>query len=725
MKRTLFFCSLFLVAMLPNNILLGQDAITLNNLWGAGMYHAKTVSGFSFLKDGKHYSRVEGGKIMAYNIENGQATHTIFDAKETSTLKSVEDFEYQFSSDEQYILLQTEVEPIYRHSFRARAFVWNVQTKELKPVFENGKVRCATFSPNGSKVAFEYENDLYIKNINTNEITRLTNDGKYNHIINGVADWVYEEEFSFTRAFEWSPDGEKLAFIRFDESEVPLFAMERFTDALYPAVETFKYPKVGEKNAMVSVHIYDHATKKIAKAKIEEEKDFYVPRIKWTQNANMLCITQLNRHQNDLKLLLANAQTGDTKLLFREQNKYYIDVHDNLTFLNDGKHFLWTSESDGFNHLYLYDLNGKKVRQLTEGKWEVTAFYGLDETAQTAFYQSTEQSPMERHLYSINLKGSKKKCLTERKGWNDAQFSSTHAYFVLSHSDANTPPSYTVFSTKKLQEIRTIEDNALLKTQQKKCDVQPVEFFTFKTEDGTTLNAWMIKPHKFDASKKYPVLMYEYGGPGSQEATHQWKHANYWWFQMLAQKGYLVACIDNRGTGGRGEAFKKMTYLQLGKYETIDQIAGAKHLATMPYVDASRIGIFGWSYGGFLSSLCILKGNDVFKAAIAVAPVTSWRWYDTVYTERFMRTEKENPEGYKENSPVYFANKLKGNYLLIHGMADDNVHFQHTAEMANALINNNKQFDTYFYPNKNHSIRGGFARLHLYTKMTDFIVSKL
>ncbi|MGB1217169.1 MAG: alpha/beta fold hydrolase, partial [Saprospiraceae bacterium] len=443
-----------------------------------------------------------------------------------------------------------------------------------------------------------------------------------------------------------------------------------------------------------------------------------------TQNPNQLCVFKMNRWQNELELLLADAKTGETKTLLKEKNKYYVDIHDNLTFLENGKQFIWTSEMSGYNHVYLYGMNGKKIRQVTKGNWEVTNFYGIDEKKGKIYYQAAEDSPMERHVYSANLKGKKKKKLTPKKGTNNVQFSSTYAYFVNTHSTANSPASYSVFALGG-KEVRNIVDNSRLKTSMKDYGVTPVEFFDFKTSEGVKLNGWMIKPANFDENKEYPVFMTEYGGPGSQKVVDSWDSFNYWWYQMLAQKGYIVACVDNRGTGGRGEEFKKMTYLQLGKYETIDQIEAAKWLGAKSYVDKDRIGIFGWSYGGYLSSLCILKGNDVFKSAIAVAPVTSWKWYDTVYTERYMRTLEENEVGYKENSPVYFADQLKGNYLLVHGIADDNVHFQHAAEMSAALVNANKQFDTYIYTNKNHGIYGGPTRLHLYTKMTNFLLEKL
>ena len=561
-------------------------------------------------------------------------------------------------------------------------------------------------------------------NLVNGEITQITPDGKFNSIINGSADWVYEEEFSIAKAFEWSPDGNKIAFLRFDESEVKEFTMTLYNRDLYPEYKTFKYPKVGEKNAIVSVHIFDIRTGKTTEVKTGSEPDMYFPRIKWTLDANKLCIFKMNRHQNELELLLADATSGKTSVMLKEMNKYYIDITDDMTFLEDGKCFIWTSEKDGFNHIYMYELDGKLKRQLTKGNFDVTRFYGVDEKRKTIYYQAAEESPLERQSYSISFKGKKKKKITPEIGTNRTQWSSNFDYFVNTHSTLNSPATYTVYENSG-KEIRVIEDNAAMRTTQQNYSWNNFEFFNVPIEGGEKLNGWMLKPADFDPDKKYPVFMYVYGGPGSQTVTDSWGGFNNWWYQMLAQNGYIVVSVDNRGSGARGQEFKKMTYLELGKYETMDQISAAKYLGNQSYIDAERIGIFGWSYGGYMSSLCLFKGADVFKSAIAVAPVTNWKWYDTIYTERYMRTEKENESGYKDNSPVNFTDLMKGKYLLVHGVADDNVHFQNTAEMVNALIRSNKQFDTYFYPNRNHGIFGGTTRLHLYNKMTDFIYENL
>ena len=701
--------------------------ITVEDIWRDYVFYPESVPGFNFQKDGKHYTRLEDNAIKQYDLTTGKFTKILFSGSETTAEGFNGEFEnFTFSDDEQKILIRTDGEAIYRYSVKAKYFVWD--GKALQPLSESGKQSDATFSPTADKVAYSIDNNLYYKDLKSGKETQITKDGKFNEIINGTTDWVYEEEFGFTRAFQWSPDGEKIAFIRFDESRVPFFTMTLFQDDAYPVYQTFKYPKVGADNSVVSVYIYHLKSQELTEVNIGRDFE-YIPRIKWSNDPDKLCITIMNRHQNQLELLLADAHSGNTATLLKEKNPYYIDIHDNLTFLKDGKHFLWTSEMDGFNHIYLYNMQGKPVRQITRGDYDVTAFYGLDEKRELIYFQAAAESPLRREIYSVGLMGKKMRKLSTSEGINSAQFSSTFDYFVNTFSTANRAATYSVHDREgKL--IRTIVDNSRIAVLQKEYGTSPVNFFSFKTAADSsgkewTLNGWMIKPPNFDSRKKYPVLMYVYGGPGSQTAQDRFGGFNYWWHQLLAQKGYIVVSVDNRGTGARGQAFKKVTYRQLGKYETIDQIAAAKYLAAIPYVDAERIGIWGWSYGGYMSSLCILKGNDVFKSAIAVAPVTNWKWYDTIYTERYMRTSKENPDGYADNSPVYFADRLKGNYLIIHGMADDNVHFQNTSEMVNALIMANKQFDTYFYPNRNHGIYGGPTRLHLYTKMTNFILDKL
>lgn len=701
------------------NLALAQQPIPLSKIWNSRELQPRSAGSFRFLEDGRHFTRLQQNRIVRYDIVSGKEVEVIYAGNDSLQIQ-----EYTFSKSEQYILIATGSESIYRYSSRAQYFTLDRKTSSIRPVAGGKKVMYATFSPEGSHIAYVHDNNLWYEPVGKGNAVQITKDGKVNAIINGASDWVYEEEFTLVRAFEWSPDGTRIAFFRFDESAVPSFTMQMFEDELYPRDETFKYPKVGETNATVNIMIHDLPSGETRKLDTESEKDQYLPRIKWTNDPDYLAVIRLNRHQNDLTFWLFSAVDGSRRVILHEQNAAYIDVHDNLHFLKDGKHFTWTSEKDGWNHIYLHHLENSSTRQLTTGQWEVTEFYGVDEKNELVYFQANRKSPMQREIYSCSMRDGSITAIKDSDGYNSGQFSSTYDYLVHSHSTINSPAIHIVL-TRKGDAIRPIEQNNDLVEKQRLYGVQPVHFFTCPGHEGLTLNGWMIRPAQFDPKKQYPVLMFVYGGPGSQQVLDNWRGANYWWFQMLAQQGYIVACVDNRGTGGRGETFKKSTYLQLGHYETLDQIAAARYLGALPYVDASRIGIFGWSYGGYMSSLCILKGSDVFKAAIAVAPVTNWKWYDTIYTERFMRTAAENPLGYKDNSPVYFADGLKGHYLLIHGMGDDNVHFQNAVEMSRNLIAAGKHFDMVYYPNKNHSIAGGNSRLHLYERMTLFLKEKL
>ena len=711
--------SLFLF-LLITAMAFAQKQITIDDIWTNGVYRTKGVPGFRFMDDGRHYTQLKQNYLVKFDLTTGNATDTLINFNTLSfpdDRKQVED--YSFNDDESQLLLTTGGESIYRHSTKAWTYIYNPSSNKLTCLDDEGKQMHATMSPDNKKVAYVRDNNIYFKDVASGKTTQVTTDGKFNSIINGSCDWVYEEEFSFTKAFEWSPDSKCIAFYRFDETKVHEFTMTNYTGELYPEYETFKYPKVGAENSKVSIHLYDIKSKNTVTVDRSSDPDGYIPRIKWTQDPKQLCVFWMNRHQNHLELLLAEASTGKTNLMYQEDNKYYIDITDDFRFLKNGG-FIWPSEQDGFNHIYLYGMDGKQIKMLTPGNYDVITVIGVDEKNSTLYYEAAAKSPMEREVYSVKLDGTGRKMITNNPGMNSVQYSTTYDLFVWSHSTINSPVSIGVYDRDgKL--VRQLEDNAELKKMQEECKVQPVEFFDFTTSEGVKLNGYRIMPYNFDPKKKYPVFMYLYGGPGSQEVLDGWIGSDYWWFQSLAQQGYIIACVDNRGTGARGEEFKKMTYLQMGHYETIDQIEAAKYLGSQPYADPSRIGIFGWSYGGYMSSLCLLKGNDVFNSAIAVAPVTNWKWYDSIYTERYMRDEKENKKGFEDNSPVNFADRLKGNYLLVHGGSDDNVHYQNSMEMANALIKANKQFDTYTYPNRNHGIYGDNARRHLYTKMNSFI----
>jgi len=722
---------LLLVFLLLGSTVMGQTSkeITLEDIYQKGTFSTKSVYGLRSMNDGKTYVSIEYDSITKErfvaknNYSDGKLAEKLFSEKELMYNDIQLEVGTNFSDNESKVLIAYQSEPIYRRSSKAYYYVFDLDKREVKPIStKEGKQQYANFSPDATKVAFMRDNDLYVTDLRTGNETRITHDGKYNEIINGGADWVYEEEFSFAKAFFWSPDSRKIAFYKFDESKVKEFSMMLY-DSLYPTVYKFKYPKAGEKNSIVSIHIHDLSDTSTKTVDIGTEKDQYIPRIKWTQDPNTLLVLRMNRHQNQLEYLFANANTGDTKLILEEKDKYYIDINDDLTFLKDGKHFVLTSERNGYNHVYLYDTSGKLIRSITKGDWEVTSLYGIDEKSGTLYYQSTEGSPLERDIYAINISGNKKRKISTKPGTNSATFSADFSYYILNHSNVDTPPYITLNNTKNGKVERILEDNSLAKQTAISYGIQPREFFQFTTSENVDLNGYMIKPKNFDENVEYPVLMYVYGGPGSQEVANRW--ARNVWFDYLAQEGYLIVCVDNRGTGFRGSEFKKMTYLQLGKYETIDQIEAAKWLGQQSYVDKDRIGLWGWSYGGYLASLAITKGADIFKSTIAVAPVTSWRYYDTIYTERYLRTPQENPEGYDDNSPINFVDQLEGNFLLVHGTSDDNVHFQNSVLFSEALIEAGKTFDQAYYPNKNHGISGKNTSIQLFTKLTNFILNNL
>ena len=722
LKRVLVLSGLLFITLLSAQ----QKNISLNDIWG-GTFRSKGMQSLHSMANGKQYS------VLNYDRGSQSSSIDLYDYKtleKVETLLSLKDngevayfMDYTFSADESKVILTTKSIPVFRRSRLGEYYVYDFKTKALSKLFDD-LVQEPTFSPDGTKVAFGFKNNLYVKFLGTGELIQLTNDGRKNEVINGITDWVYEEEFGFVRAFDWNAGSDKIAFIRFDEREVPEFSMDVYGNQLYQTQQVFKYPKAGEANSKVSLHLYDLDSNMLSEINVGKSyNDFYIPRIKWTNEADILSAQYMNRYQNTLDLWFIDTKDNTAKNVLTETDKAYIDVTFNLTFLKDNS-FIWTSEKDGFNHIYHYTPDGSLIKQVTSGPWEVTNYYGFNEDTKTVYYQSTEDGSINRSVYSVKINGKHKTKLTQTTGTNNASFSNDYSYFINNFSSATSPPNYTLNSSKNGNLIKRIVDNDELASTVAGYITSQKEFSTINI-NGNDLNMWMIKPADFDPKKKYPLFMYQYSGPGSQSVANRWNGANDYWYQMLAQQGYIVVCVDGRGTGFKGADFKKVTQNELGKYEVEDQIAAAKRLGELPYIDATRMGIWGWSYGGFMSSNALFKGGDTFKMAIAVAPVTSWRFYDTIYTERYMSTPQENPSGYDDNSPINHVDKLEGDFLLIHGTGDDNVHVQNTMRMVEALIQADKQFEWMVYPDKNHGIYGGNTRLHLYTKMTNFIEDTL
>ena len=687
------------------------------------VYNPERIESIKQLKKSKGFTRIK------IDYEKKISTILYFDYKlknfDTliSSLNSGIPFftEYYFSRDEKKMLLETETDKIYRRSKQSIYFVYDTQSKKINKVFID-KIQEPVFSPNGNKVAFIYRRNIYVKDLLNNKIEKITNDGNY-QILNGITDWVYEEEFGFVRAFDWSPDSNFIAYIKFDESEVPIFSMDIYGSDLYQFPYMFRYPKAGENNSIVSIKLYNIENKTTTKIEFHKNNPYYIPRIKFDLTYNKLYVQTINRLQNHLKLWKINIRENKPILLLEEKDKYYVSIHNNLKILND-QSFLWTSERDGFNHIYHYSKNGKLINQITKGLWDVTSLYGYNEKSKEIYYQSVQNGSINRTIHGISLNGKKIKNFGLSKGFNGADFSSDGKYFIYSYSDEKTPPIYYLCDSNKGRKIKELLNNWDLKLSLSKFKLPNKEFSEIEINDEN-LNMWILKPNNFNPRNNYPVLMYQYSGPGSQQVANRWGNERSLWHKMLANKGYIIVCVDGRGTGFKGSEFKKMTYLNLVKYETIDQISVARKIGELPYVDSERIGIWGWSFGGHMATNCLLKGNDIFSMGIAVAPVTNWRFYDTIYTERFMRTPQENPDGYDLNSPINYADKLKGKFLIIHGSADDNVHVQNTMRMVEALIQNDKQFEWMIYPDKNHGIYGGNTTKHLYTKMTNFILNNL
>jgi dipeptidyl-peptidase-4 len=699
--------------------------LTIERIWKNYEFSAKGGSSYQMMNDGLHFVEMnENGDIVQGLVADELEKTKVLVPKSILVYNSqpITVAGYEFNANEQKVLLWTAPKAIYRRSFEAFYFLYDLNTQKLEALdAEHAPQTLAEYSPDGKKVSFIHGNDIFIKDLSTGKIQKITEDGKRNKIINGTTDWVYEEEFAITKAYGWSPDSRYLAFLKFDEREVPEFQMAMYGE-LYPAQYKYKYPKAGEVNSKVSLHIVDLQTAKIAPVKLDTYE--YIPRLNWSAKSNQLIVQTMNRHQNELNywFISCEGKKMDVRKFYTETASTYVEVDNNLVLLANGQGLIRTSEQSGFNHLYLLNFDGTS-KAITKGEWDVIEFLGIDESKQLLYFSSAEPGAIYKSIHSIGLDGTDQKMISNAYGYHNATFLKGMNYFIHTFSNANTPP---VISLRKAngELVRTLEDNAALVDKMKNELLSRKTFLMISTPD-IDLNASLILPVNYNPAKKYPVFVNVYGGPGHNEVLDSWDGNDYFFHQLLAQEGYMVLSIDPRGTQYRGAAFKKSTYLQLGKLEIQDVLQATKVFAQRPDVDASRLGIMGWSYGGFMSSLAMTKGEGLFKVGIAVAPVTNWRFYDNIYTERFMQTPQENAKGYDDNSPINFAKDLQGKYFLIHGAADDNVHYQNSMEMINALVKANKQFDLFIYPNKNHGIYGGNTRNHLFNMIHDYILEEL
>lgn len=730
--------SLFaLLTLLFLSLGIQAQKVTLQDV-AQGTYRAQNIYGLKPMLDGEHYTQISSDhkRIVKYSFKTGKEVEAIFDVTKARDCNFKTFDDYILSPDEKLILIQTETKPIYRHSFTAVYYIYNVKNNTLEPLSNNGPQQVPLFSPDGNQIAFVRNNNIFlVKLLFGNSESQVTKDGEYNKVLNGIPDWVYEEEFSFNRAFDFSADSKMIAYIRFDESQVPMFSFPWYKGmapakedyATYPGKYEYKYPKAGETNSTVTVHTYDIKSHVTRQMDLPLDKDGYIPRIKFTSDPEKLAIMTLNRHQNRFDLYLANPRSATCKVAIRDEAEQYIKEQEYGSIAFYPNHIVLMSERDGYNHLYLYTIAGNLVRQITKGNFEVTDFLGYDEANGTTYYASNEGSPLRTAIYKIDSKGKKTK-LSTKEGTNNALFSKNFAYFINTYSSKDTPTEITLNDSKG-RELVTLLDNKQLKSQLTHLNMPTKEFFTFKTSQGVELNGWMMKPANFDPNKKYPVIMHQYSGPGSQQVLDKWGIGSFgdggMFEAYMCDKGYIMVCVDGRGTGGRGAAFEKCTYLFLGVKESEDQVETARYLGTLPYVDGSRIGIWGWSFGGYNTLMSMSDGSGAFKAGVAIAAPSDWRFYDTVYTERFMRTPKENGDGYNAGSAISRASKLQGKLLLIHGTADDNVHYQNAAEYSEALVQANKQFDMQVYTNRNHSIFGGNTRNHLMNRVTNFFLENL
>ena len=759
----------------------GSKRVDLKEITDGQFRQVTNIGEMRSMPDGEHYTAMNDARnmIIKYSYRTGNPVDTLFNTEKARECTFDKFDGYTISSTGHHILVWRDTEPIYRRSFKANVYDYDVRRNYVKPISDSkGKQMIPTFSPDGRMVAYVSDNNIWIRKFDYDTEVQVTKDGEMNKILNGITDWVYEEEFAVTNLMAWSPNSEQLAFVRFDESEVPEYSMQMFGEGLYPGYYNYKYPKAGEKNSKVTLHSYDVTTKDTKELKVPVEADSYIPRIVFTNNDDQLAVMTLNRHQNVFNMYYANPKSGVFRLILRDENKAYVDSEwlNSIHFYANS--FSYVNEQDGYAHIYLYSPTGVMQRQVTKGNWDVTAFLGYDEATKTVYYESAEESPIRRAIYKIDAKGVKTKLSTQegtnnatfsdnfayyvnqysnantpvkitvnetksnkvlraiykidakgvktklstQEGTNNATFSDNFAYYVNQYSNANTPVKITVNETKSNKVLRVLQDNARLVDKLAGYSYAEKEFIKVRTASDYELNAWIVKPVDFDESKKYPVLMFQYSGPNSQQVLDKY---SFDWEQYLAANGIITVCVDGRGTGARGEAFRKCTYLRMGELESKDQVEAAQALGKLPFVDKNRMAIWGWSFGGYNTLMAMSVGNGTFKAGIAVAPPTDWKYYDSVYTERFMRTPKENFEGYAATSPIRLAKDLQGKLLLIHGTADDNVHFQQTMDYAESLVQAGKQFEMQVYKDRNHSIYGGNTRYHLYTRMSNFLFDNL
>jgi len=689
----------------------------------SGKFYARGVSPVTSAADGEHYYQAdrEYKMIIKYSYKTGQPVDTIFSVTRARECPITSFQGFLISPDEKRLVVYNESESLYRHSFKANYYYYDVRRNLVRKLSQNkDKQSIPVFSRDGRMLAYMINNNIWLAKFDYDTESQVTKDGEFGKIINGGTDWVYEEEFGTTTIMDFSADGRLLAFVRFDETNVPQYSMQMYENKLYPYSFSFKYPKAGEQNSKVSCNVFDIDSKTIRKMNIPENTE-YIPRIEFLPEGDELAIFTLNRDQNVFDMYFANARSAVARSVLKEENARYIDsdVINSITFF--GNQFVYLSEKSGYSHLYLYDNTGVQQKQLTTGEYDVTDFLVVDPVSKTVFYQAAEVSPLQREIYKVDMVKGVKTKLSAKQGTNSAIFSKNGKYYINSFTNVSTPKISSVHDATG-KELRVLEDNAVLKSKLAGLQLPKKEFITVKSADGRDLNAYMIKPADFNPSRKYPVLMVQYSGPNSQQVKDTYGMD---WTNYIATQGFIVACVDGRGTGARGEEFRKCTYMNLGIYESDDQAAAARYLASLPYIDGSKIAIWGWSYGGYNVLMSMSRGNGVFKAGVAIAPVTDWKFYDTVYAERFMRTPQQNMAGYEAGSPIKLANKLEGNLLLIHGSADDNVHFQNTMDYAAALVKANKQFDMFVFTDKDHSIVGAANRAYLYEKVIKFLKTNM